>query len=94
MLNRVRNLDFEFDWLYSFYLECKKINPTAVKYQGDFDQLRTEQLQKIKSFFKTLFVENDIEKCEAEVDEFLNYFERLQPIFARLHKNLLELYIT
>ena len=94
MFDRVRNLDFEFDWLYSFYLECKSMNPIAVKYQEDFDRLRTDQLHKIKVFFNILFVENDIKKCETKVDDFLNYFESLQPIFSRLHKNLLELYIS
>ena len=36
MLPRVRNLDFEFDWLYSFFLECKKINPDAAMYTQEF----------------------------------------------------------
>jgi hypothetical protein len=39
-------------------------------------------------------VENDIEKCEAEVNEFLDYFESLQPVFSRLHKDLMELYLV
>lgn len=93
MLSRVRNLDFEFDWLYSFYLECKKINPFASKYAPEFEELKRIQLEKIKDFFYILFVENDFKKGELAVEEFLSFFEQLQPKFSELHKNLLDLYI-
>lgn len=94
MLPRVRNLDYEFDWLYSFFVECKKVNPQAVKYAGDFDQLRSSQLQRIKAFFYVIFVENDLEKAQDLVDDFLCFFEELQPKFDELHKGLLRLYIN
>lgn len=93
MLTRVRNLDFEFDWLYSFYLECKKINSAAIKYQEEFANLKKIQLEKIKEFFYILFVENDIDKCKKDVDDFLRFFEELQNEFSKLHKALLELYL-
>jgi len=94
MLSRVRNLDFEFDWLYSFFLECKKINPEASLYSEDFEELRKIQLKKIKEFFYILFVENDLDRGRDLVEEFLLFFEQLQPIFSELHRNLLDLYIV
>ena len=94
MLPRVRNLDFEFDWLFSFFLECKKINPAAAIYSKDFEDLKKAQLEKIKDFFYILFVENDLEKGKNQVEDFLWFFENLQPRFAELHRNLLEMYIN
>lgn len=94
MLPRVRNLDFEFDWLYSFFLECKKINPDAAMYTQEFNKLKREQLKKLKDYFYILFVENDINKAKSLVEDFLLFFEHLQPQFAKLHRGLLELYIN
>lgn len=94
MLSRVRKLDFEFDWLYSFFLECKKINPKAEIYTKEFDQLKSIQLEKLKEFFYILFVENDINKAKGLVEDFLLFFEELQPKFSKLHRSLLNLYIS
>lgn len=93
MLSRVRNLDFEFDWLYSFFLECRMLDSDAAIYQSELDALRKCQLEKLKTFFYILFVENDLDKGRSEVDAFLSFFEQLQPRFAELHRNLLELYV-
>lgn len=93
MLNRIRDLDYEFDWLYSFYVECKKINPVAVKYEEEVLFLKKIQLDKIKEFFYVLFVENDLVKAENQVEEFLNFFEEAQPAFANIHRELLGLYL-
>lgn len=93
MLPRVRSLDFEFDWLYSFFLECKKINPKAEVYTKEFNKLKLLQLEKLKDFFHVLFVENNIDKAKGSVEEFLSFFEKLQPQFSNLHRNLLKLYI-
>lgn len=93
MLKRVRNFDFEFDWLYSFYLECKKINPEAIKFHDKLEKMKQEQLEKIKVFFYHLFVETDIDWCINNVEEFLNYFESSSKDFMDIHCGLLDLYI-
>lgn len=93
MISRVRNLDFEFDWFYSFFLECKKINPKAKVYENLFTELKFDQLEKIKAFFYILFVENDLLKAEICVNDFLSFFENLQPRLLDLHSDLVTLYI-
>ena len=94
MLPRVRKLDYEFDWLYSFFLETKKINPNADIYSNEFSELKEIQLRKIKEFFYVLFVENDLIESQKSVEEFLCFFEQLQPRFAQLHRNLIQLYFA
>jgi len=93
MISRVRSLDFEFDWFHSFFLECKKINPKAKVYEDLFNELKIIQLEKIKDFFYILFVENDLAKADLLVNEFLSFFENLQPRLLELHSDLVSLYI-
>lgn len=93
MIVRVRNLDFEFDWLYSFYIECKKLNPKAKMFEDVFLSLHKSQVETIRKFFYILFVENDLEKCKQDVEPFLSFFENLQPRLFEIHRQLLDLYI-
>lgn len=94
MLYRIRNLDFEFDWIYSFFLECKKINSRADIYFSEFEEINAIQLQYIKEFFHILFIENNIEKSTKHVDEFLSFFEHMQPRFANIYRQLLKIWTT
>lgn len=93
MITRVRNLDFEFDWLYSFFMECRKINPKAAVFDDEFKSLHQIQVDAIKHFFYLLFVQNDIERCKEEVASFLIIFENLQPRFMKIHRELLDMYL-
>jgi radical SAM superfamily enzyme YgiQ (UPF0313 family) len=93
MYIRVRNLDIEFEWLHSFFAECKKINPKAKTFDEEFIEMSKQQFVLIKEFFYLLFVENDLEKCKREVDKFLSYFEGLQPRQLQIHRQLLDLYL-
>ena len=54
------------------------------KIQNRLAQFQEEDFEQIKRFCHKLLVENDIEYCEANYDEFLCYFEKreeqLKPI--------------
>jgi radical SAM superfamily enzyme YgiQ (UPF0313 family) len=93
MHSRIRNLDMELDWLFAFYVECKKINPAANKFEVEFNALHEEQFNKIKIFFYFLFVKNDLKWCKENVNEFLCFFENLQPLFLEIHRELLSYYL-
>ena len=92
LFERIRNLDFEFDWFYSFYLECVKTSSKAQIYESQIEALRVRQFEKIKSFFYILLVENDIKKCEDLVEDFISFFESIQVEYSKIYKNLLDIY--
>lgn len=94
MADRIRSMDFEFDWLYSFYLECKHLNPSAAVYESELQLIRENIVTSMNRFFYDLFVLNDIEKCNCEVDSFLTFFEKLQPQYLEIHRKLLVLYLS
>lgn len=93
MIDRVRNFDFEFDWLFSFFNECKKLNSKSVMFEEELKFMHINQYKKIHEFFYMLFEENNLLWCERKVDEFLSYFEGLQPRMLEIYDELLELYL-
>ena len=92
MYPRVRGLNIELDWLYQYYAECKKINPKVVMFEEELLTLKAHQFELMKSFFYTLYEKNDLEKCKNTVDDFLTYFEGLQPRLLQVYDQLVSLF--
>ncbi|MGL5749436.1 MAG: B12-binding domain-containing radical SAM protein [Paraclostridium sp.] len=92
MSERARNLEYELDWIYSYYRECIVINPKALKYDEEFKKLKENQFLIMQRFFYKLYIINDLEKCNIEVDEFLEYFEGIQNRLSEIYKDLVLLF--
>ncbi|CEQ18959.1 B12-binding domain-containing radical SAM protein [Paraclostridium sordellii] len=92
MSERARNLEYELDWIYTYYKECVRINSKALKYDEEFRYLKSTQFVIMKEFFYNLYVENDLEKCRYEVDEFMEYFENIQSRLSEIYKDLVILF--
>ena len=94
MYNRVRNLDYEMDWLLYFYQECIKLNPIAQNFKENLFEIRASQLERIKSFFYILMVEGNVSKAQDNVERFLESFEHDQDDLEKIHKNLVNIYVN
>lgn len=75
---RILNLDMEVDTLFQTYAECERINPKVARFKDELISIKNEHLKKIKEYFGWLYLDNDIDKCKNEVNNFLNYFEQEQ----------------
>lgn len=92
MIPRVKKLDIELDWLMHYYSECKRINSEAKKFESELYGLKDVQFKIINEFFSKLYIENNLEKCERDVEEFLMYFESIQTLLLPIYKELISLY--
>lgn len=92
MYPRVRGLEIELDWVYQYFKECTVINPQAALFEDELLSLKKQQLEMMKQFFYTLYVDRDLDLCQNQVDDFLTYFEGLQPRLLEIYRKLVELF--
>ncbi len=94
MYPRVYSLDYDFDWLYSFYLDVMRITPNASIHSVRLNQIKSDQLERISIFFEKLYVEFNLEYCNNQVDSFLSRFEEDQIELSKIYMSLVEMYIA
>lgn len=82
---RIVNLDMEIDTLLQTYSECARITPAVYQYKDELLELKKKQMSRIKEYFTWLYIDHDLEKCKAEADNFLIYFENEQRVLMKYY---------
>ncbi len=89
---RMKNLEYELDWIYNYYEECIKLNKEASKYEKELLNMKNNQFELMTDFFDVLYIKQDIVKSQIKVDNFMSYFEGIQQDLERIYKDLVNMY--
>lgn len=92
MYDRIFKLDYDFEFMYGFFLDVAKTHPKARIYESQILKIKQKQMKRIGKFFKYLYVDYDLKYAINNHNKFLKSFEKEQIVFANIYKKLLTIY--
>lgn len=82
---RITKIVFDTNLLFRTVEEAARINKEAYKYLPKLEKMKEADLERIASFFYTLYIDFDFNKCKKMATDFLNHFENEEVLLKELY---------
>lgn len=92
MIKKLNAIDYELDWVYYSYNECKIWYEKIIDLTEELEQYKKEDFFIIKEYLSILFLEQNLDKFISVEDKFWKHFQDRQSRLKDIYDYLIDIH--